>query len=463
MGGAVLDKQTQDKLFELFRTCYWNPKLFFSAVLRTNLRRWQSEVCDQIRFKLSGRNTHNKILIRSCHGSGKTFLSAGILLWFMTTRPGSRGLTLAPTWNGVENLLWPEVERLYAKSLLSQLQFGRVLTTKYEINRSWYAVGASSDHPANLEGHHSESAAIRIIDEAKAVPSDVFDATQGTLDAPETLDLWISTPSLASGDFYDRDMKAGLDVIRKKVTIDELIADGIPGKAEWKAECVEKWGENSFQYQSRCMAEYASDPSGSLYPIEWVERAMDATFEIKEGPAVLGVDPAGSVSGDESAIAIASNEIDGRRQIFSVDSWLEPDTMKTKGRARAAALVDGRTQLPIRVDVIGLGKGLADSLLADGYPTETYRATDAPDNRDQFLNKKAEDSWTLRRALEKGGIRLPRDQKLKSQMTSVRYEINPAGKIKVIDPKDSPDRVDAILVALASQNNGIATSSPDWI
>jgi LAGLIDADG-like domain len=396
-----------------------------------------------------------------------TWMSAGILLWWMTTRPEARGLTLAPTWTGVEKLLWPEVESLHRGSLLAEIKLGRMMNTEFEITRSWFAIGMSSDRPANLEGHHSKTAAIRIVDEAKAVDNEVFDATEGTLDAPETLDLWISTPSIAAGRFYQRDTDADDGTIRAKVTVDDLIAAGVPGKAEWKAECLKRWGESSFEYQSRCMAEYVSDPSGSVYPMAWIERAMQNDWTIPGNPQVAGLDPAGSVAGDETAIALASAEIDGRRQIYRVDSWHESDTMKSKGRARAIADFSrpgiGGFRTPIRVDVIGLGKGLADSLRADGYPTEVYRASDKARSDEQFVNRKAEDSWALRKRLELGTIRLPRNQKLKAQMAAIRYEITQAGKIKIVDPEDSPDLADAVLIALGSPRVALATASPDWL
>ena len=264
-----------DDLRELFEACYDDPLLFFQQVLRIKLRAWQRDVLTKIRDRRQAGENHTKIHIRTCHQSGKTFLSGGLVLWWGATRPGSRVLTTAPTWKGVEDLLWNEIHKLYEQGLLAQMKLGRMLDVKWDMGRGWFATGAASDKPANLEGQGSEIAAARIVDEAKTVPDAVYVATQGMLSSPETLDVWISTPSIRSGKFYERDMDGGDRVIRVVVTIDDLIRDNVPGKVIWKQEAmVEYGGENSFEYQSRANAAYIDNAEGAVFPFSWIERAM---------------------------------------------------------------------------------------------------------------------------------------------------------------------------------------------
>ncbi len=444
----------QEQLTDLFRLTHDDPALFATAVLRVKPREWQRRFFQSIRDRLA-RGRHIEAHLRTCHGAGKTFVVACLVLWLVATRPDARVLTTAPTWAGVENLLWPEIARIYNGSLLRDLKFGRMLTTKFEVREGWYAIGASSDRPENLEGHHSPVSSMRVADEAKAVPDEVFDATKGMLDAPETFDIWISTPSIQTGRFFDRDVNGSADVIRVVVTIDDLIAEGIPGKAEWKASALADWGENSPEFQSRAMACYVDDAEGALYPLSWIDRAMAHEWTI-EGATIAGFDVAGSKDGDESVVAVAAVENgDGRAEVKSLAFWRERDTMLSKGKARVAA---GGVKL--RVDGIGLGKGVLDSLVADGYPAEEYRSSDKPHDETRFVNRKAEDAWSLRKRLENGLVKLPKDMTLKAQMAAMRYEPTPAGKFKVIDPSDSPDRADAVLMALAGRK---ATKSGGWL
>lgn len=443
--------EPQAAVTDILRISNRRPALFFEKVLGSHLRRWQYALCADVSRQLLAGERHIRVHVRTCHGAGKTFWAAGMAIWFMSTRPESRGLTTAPTWAGVKNLLWPEIAKLYHGSLLPGLGFGRLLDIKLEQNPGWYLIGGASDRPENLEGHHSSVAAIRIIDEAKAVDEGVFVSTAGMLDAPETFDLWISTPSIPVGSFHDRDVKGMRDeagnerLIRRVVTIDDLIAEGIPGKPEAKAEALERWGEDSPEYQSRMLARYIADVEGALYPFGWVERAISADWKVS-GPPVAGFDVAGSKDGDESVVALAHGpDAEGRYDIVSVVGWHERDTMLSKGRALSVA-----GQALLRVDVIGIGKGVHDAIAETHRSTEEYRASDAASESDRFVNRKAEDAWHLRTLLERKQIRLPNDDLLRKQLLAMRFQITSAGKIKVVDPKDSPDRVDAILIALGS-------------
>jgi phage terminase large subunit len=441
----------REDLEAIFRRSYYDPAFFCAHVLRVELRGWQRQALEEIRQRMARGERRLRVLVRSCHGSGKTFLAACLVLWWVATRPEARGLTTAPSWAVVENTLWPEIRRVYNGSLLRPLRFGRMLDTELQVRDAWYVVGAASDKPDKLEGHHSPTAAIRVVDEAKAVEQGVIDSTEGMLDAPETMDVWISTPSLASGAFYDRDTTGGDSVIRIVVTVDDLIADGIPGKAEWKAERIAEWGETSPTYRARCMAEYLDDAEGALFPLSWIERAMGHEWRVLGQPTV-GFDVAGSVDGDESAVAeVYGPDDDERIEVRDVRGWQERDTQLSKGRVLAFAR-DTKAK-KIRVDVIGIGKGVKDALdhEKDAPLIEEYRASDKPLDSDRFTNRKAEDAWTMRDRLEKGLVRLPVDDLLRKQLAEMKYEITAAGKIKVVDPDDSPDRADAILIAAAGR------------
>jgi phage terminase large subunit len=449
MAQVELRDSEQQALFEIWEAVHDDPGLFFVEILRVDrMRSWQRDVCGEIHARLDSGDRHLKILLRTCHGAGKGFLAAGLVLWLLSTRPNSRILTLAQTWDGVENLLWPEIASHYQRSLLRYLNFGRMLTTKLDVSDTWYALGSSSDKPEHLEGHHSKVAAMRVVDEAKAVETPTFDSTKGMLDAPETVDLWMSTPSIQSGEFFDRDTGSDESVIRRVVDVDELIADGVEGKAEWKEECRRDWGEHSDKYQSRVLAKYIDQAEGTLFPVSWIERAMAQTFEVAT-PLVAGMDVAGSVDGDQNAVAIvAGPDVSaGLLHVRSIDGWHERDTMVSKGKALS---IVQPLKAPLYVDVIGLGKGVADAARQDGWRVSEYRASDKPRVPVDFLNRKAEDAWTLRERLEKGTVRLPFNQLLKAQMKDMKYRILPSGKKQVIDPAKSPDLADAVIIAIAS-------------
>ncbi|HQQ75753.1 MAG TPA: hypothetical protein PLB01_00240 [Thermoanaerobaculia bacterium] len=462
-------------LADFIEATYDDPALFITYGLKTHLRTWQAKVCEQYRQQLVAGKTAIKGTLRTCHGSGKTFLVAGLLLHWMTTRYNSRGLTLAPVFSQIESALWPEIEKLHHRSIMRSFGFGRMLNTRIDFGATWFAEGRSSDRPGHLEGQHSDFAAIRLIDEAKEVDPAVFDATDGLLNSPLSCDLWISTPSLESGKFYERDMGPDPDVIRAVITVDDLINDPEMTEAErqgfarWKAERLEEWGPNSAEYQSRVMAQYAENAEGALFPSSWVERAVKADWSVDERdefgqphPVMGGMDVAGSVDGDRTAVAIVRGPDAKRRHelLPSMKWWHEQDTTKSRTRATEIAKVHGAF---LRIDSIGLGKGVLDGARELGFPAQEYRASDKPMDQERFTNRKAEDAWRVRTLLEQGLLKLPNIQELKADLRGMKYEIKPNGKIHVVDPPKSPDLADALIIALGRSRVGITSASPEWL
>ena len=450
-------------LVKLLATVHDDPEGFFQLVLHAEPRTWQAKVLREIGERLAAGEKHVRVLCRTCHGSGKTYLAAGLALFWTATRPRSRGLTLATTWTGVADLLWVEIARQYRGSLLAKAGIGRLLNTSLSIADGWDLVGLSSDESVNLEGRHG-AAALRIVDEAKSARPDIIESTEGLLDAVETLDIFISTPSIPSGPFFTRDVKGGQDIVRAVVTIDDLIAEGLPGKAEWKAARLAEWGANSPEFESRCMARYISDAEGALFPFAWVERAMAARFAVN-GPPVAGLDVAGSVAGDETALALLSGPDDLHRyRVLSVTGWHERDTQESKGRALSIVRSAGATILA--VDVVGIGKGLSDSIRREFRGVSEFRASDKAKTPDRYMNLKAEIAWKFRGLLEAGLVRLPQSATLRAQLVAMKYEITAQGKIKVVDPNDSPDHVDAVLIALSRATSStwiIPGKQPIWV
>lgn len=450
----------QQALEDLLRRSHDDPEFFFLHVLRVpewtdthgntrRIRKWQHDLLAEIRDALHRGERHLRITVRSCHGAGKGWLLAGLVVFIVATRPDSRVLTTAPSWSGVENLLWPEINKHYRGSLLAAVGWGSPLTTEFKVRDTWYATGATSDRPEKLEGHHSMVCAMRAVDEAKAVPDEIYVATDGMLDAPETWDVWISTPSIRLGKYYEREARGDEGVIRAVVTVEDLIADGVPGRAEYKANCIKDYGgAASDEYKSRCLAQYIDQAEGALYPYSWIERAMENDWPAHGSP-LLGFDVAGSVDGDESATALAWPEDALHRRVAEVvETWKQADTMVSKGNALKIARE--RHAAKVRVDVVGIGKGVADALAAD-FPVEEYRAAAKAWDDTRFINRKAEDCWNVRALLEKNLLRIKPSAKLKAQMLAMKYEINAQGKLKVIDPPDSPDHHDALVIALAGR------------
>ncbi len=64
------------------------PRQYCADQLRHEIQDYQVEI-------LEGLNTHKETAARSCHGSGKTFIAADAVAWWLNTRPNSIAITTA--------------------------------------------------------------------------------------------------------------------------------------------------------------------------------------------------------------------------------------------------------------------------------------------------------------------------------------------------------------------------------
>jgi len=111
------------------------------------------------------------------------------------------------------------------------------------------------------------------------------------------------------------------------------------------------------------------------------------------------------------------------------------------------------------IDSIGIGYYLGQHLRDDGWLTLDVNVGRPAVDKRRFSNWKAELFWGLREEFVGEEIEIPRDEKLISQLSSLRYEYNSRGLI-AIESKDamarrgvrSPDRAEAVMLAFASSN-----------
>src|SRR3954465_15963194 len=81
------------------------PRAYCADQLHHEVQDYQVEI-------LEGLNTHKETAARWCHGSGKTFIGADAVAWWLNTRPNSIVITTAPACKQVENQVWRYVNGL---------------------------------------------------------------------------------------------------------------------------------------------------------------------------------------------------------------------------------------------------------------------------------------------------------------------------------------------------------------
>ena len=164
-----------------------NPVAFMDVFLGAKLWPKQQEIA-------MAMATHNKVTVRSCHGSGKTYLAAGLVCWYMVMFPDSRVITTAPGDRQVKEILWPEIHRMVGELKKRVSDVGELTTKKWTISPYHYALGMATDDPNAFQGIHEENLMI-IFDEACGIPDVIYDSAGSCLTAPKNKALLIGNPT----------------------------------------------------------------------------------------------------------------------------------------------------------------------------------------------------------------------------------------------------------------------------
>ena len=425
-------------------------------------------------------NTTQRVAWHKAHGVGGTAVMAWAAIAFLFTRPQSRVVTTASVNRQVRDILWPEIHKWMRKANFIPLGWKwpyTLLDMKLEINQEWFAIGASSDIPENMEGFHAPYM-LYIVDEAKTVSKGIFDAIEGALTGEkENKLLVVSTPPLGKeGHFYEicRGAYDGWKVFHT----DAHDSPNVPKL--WIEQKEKDWGIKSPEYVSKVLGLFPDSSEDTLIPLSWVEMAVERWESAKDqthgGERVLGVDVA-RFGGDETVLAL--------REGFFFPPFvhhIKEETMQTAGRVIVE--VDRRKAEEVHVDVIGVGAGVFDRV------NEIAHARSSDDNERSFSVKPVNVAlkapammykgerikfkrlrdrlyWNMRCHLDPDNekpdelICLPNDDKLRKQLTSIRYKITSDGEIEVEGKDslksrglDSPDRAEAVMIALADTYEG---------
>jgi hypothetical protein len=242
-------------------------------------------------------------LVPSGHGTGKTFLSSGLALQYLFTRPNSIVLCFAPSAQQLHNALWPEIKKAFENSRLPLP--GRVIngaTPRIELGPKWYMQCRSADtEPERLQGTHAKHLAC-ICDESS------WDGYQSALEAIDSLNperlLLVGNP-LASGRFKTL-CEAPPDYARI-IHISSLEGPHIGmerspvglADASWLRRVESEYGPGSLYWTVRVEGRWPDDSTDILIPVSWMDRCREP--HVPKGNRWLSVDlSAGTGRGDSS-------------------------------------------------------------------------------------------------------------------------------------------------------------------
>ncbi|MGL5712947.1 MAG: hypothetical protein ACRCX2_08005 [Paraclostridium sp.] len=292
-----------EEFLELCNRRYFNdPALFAKEVIGIILTEEQ-----QVPAVMALANGKKKVAVKSGHGTGKSCLSAVVILWFLCTRPMARVIITAPSSNQLYNTMMSEIRLWYNNSILSD--FGLFYFTKDRVrlnhekySNNWFASAVSVANPENISGTHAEHV-LAVVDEGAGVDSEIFVRLEGVLTTEGSYLLTCGNPSFDSGYFYDifhnPDYTKQYDCFTFSCTTSKNV------DTEWIAYMADKYGEDSNIYKVRVLGEFAPLNEEVIIRREDVKKAIgrESERDMTE-PVFIGVDVSSGDSNDYSVICI---------------------------------------------------------------------------------------------------------------------------------------------------------------
>jgi hypothetical protein len=449
----------QDDKVVVLMASQLKPIWFVHSVLGCFAWSKQREIIESVRDNV-------RTAVRSCHGVGKTRVAAYVVLWFLESFPNSRVVTTAPTWTQVEELLWREIRAVFESARIPL--HGKKFNTRLEVSDNWFAIGLSTDKPERFQGHHAEHILV-VVDEGSGVDDAIYEAAEGYLTTPGARLLMIGNPTQTSGQFYQAFHRerhlwnlVHISAYDSPNFTNEEVPDDVRAKLvtqAWVEDKKIKWGEGTPMYDVRVLGNFPSQADNQVCALGDIEYAQ-TQVEYEPSPiddGVIGCDVA-RFGSDETVIS----ERHGKR-IRIVETYNGRDTVETTGKIlhHFKSLSTRCERKPkIAVDDDGVGGGVTDMLVAQGYHPVPFRGGASPVDPQEYNNARSELWFAFSDRLRE--FDLDSDEQLAADLSTPQYKMDIKGH-RVVERKDeikkrigrSPDRADSVLLTIAPERGGV--------
>lgn len=457
------------------RDAAWaNPAGWIETVLDCKLTDIQRQIVQSV-------SESPRTAVRSCSGSGKSFIAACIVLWFLYNHHPATVLTTAPTFRQVVSILWREITTRFGRARVKLS--GQLTATRLDIASDWFALGLSTDEPEKFQGLHNDYMLV-IGDEASGLSDKVYSAIENPLSTGHSRLLLIGNPTQPIGQFrncfssvsyrtYHINAFSTPNFLQLGITLDD-IKDGTWKEKigdrplpcpylitpQWVSERISEWGEGSLLWRVYVLGEFPETGVNNLFSLADVDAAVSKSLEAT-GDKLAAVDIA-RYGDNETVYTLRQGS-----KVWKTESWHHQDTVFTTGRV-ARLIREDKPELT-RIDKVGVGAGVYDALKAEGLKVEGVNVGDKAIDSEQFANRRAELYWLLNQRFVNGEIDIPDDIKLKGELCDIRYRFTPKGQLLMESKEDmrarggkSPDRADALMMAFIAKPVSVRTKPPVW-
>jgi phage terminase large subunit len=313
---------------------------------------------------------------------------------------------------------------------------------------------ARKEQPEAFQGYHSPNM-LFIADEASGIDDIIFEVGKGAMSSPGAKTIMTGNPTRTQGYFYDafHRMRAFWHTMTVPCSSSSQVAK------KYIEECKEEYGEDSNMFRVRVLGEFPQEGDNVIIPLHWCESAVGRNVDLIPNSAIVwGLDVA-RFGDDKTALA----KRQANHLLEPVKWWGGKDLMQVTGLVANEYHAAKPKPDVIYVDAIGIGAGVADRLNELGIPVIAVNVAEVPAVGEKYMRLRDELWWSAREWFRSMTVKIPRDDRLMSELTLPTYSFTSGGKIKA-ESKDelkkrtargggdlgkSPDLADAFCLTFA--------------
>ena len=408
---------------------------------------WHEEIFACIKAYLEGPETMPLcIAVASGHGAAKTAFVAWLMNWFMSCRRTPQVVCTANTETQLLTKTWRELAKWH-KLAANRHWFDWTATSFYyrKHPETWKANAiAWSEHNTEAFAGTHEDAVLVVFDEASKISDRIWEVTDGVFTTRKNIWFVAGNGTRNTGRFYECFHRH--KALWRTWNIDSRTCKA--ANRDYLNRLVTQYGgEEQDQSRVRVRGLFPRTATRQLIANETVDKCMAYASEGHEYlPKVMAVDIARF--GENSSV-ICSRQ---GRKVGDLEVLPKQDLMATAHTVAERM----KTERPVQsfIDGSGIGAGVVDRLRQLNFSVVDVNGGNQSLNP-RFLNKRAEMWWEMKEFLE-AGCELPKDAKLKYELTCVEYDFTDKGRIRLDRKSDimeqygfSPDRADALAMTFA--------------
>jgi len=439
---------------------YGHPTEFLTDIVRMELDDWQRDLCNNF-------HTYDRFAVSSGHSSGKSALTAGIVIYFLSVHPQPQVIVTANTEKQLTQKTWRELAKWHGRSLVKD--WFKWSATKFNLTEdpaTWFAAAVpQTEHNSEAFAGAHEKYMLQIFDEASAIPRSIYEVSEGATATEGGYRKWLlfGNPTLNSGAFHDTCF--GRQKHRWKQVIIDTRACKYADKKQI-AQWIEDYGIDSDFVRVRVLGLPPRNSVSTLISPAAVERALGRKIPVeayRHAPNILGVDCA-QYGDDDTCIA--------HRQGVKLHGMKNYNGLDEMGIARKViqAIKETHPQMVFIDTTGGYGSGAYSRLIELGYDNVIPVVFSAKSDSDpeKHQNKRFEIYDETRKWFEQYAVSIPDDhileQDLVVQELIYNRQTNRKQLLAKVDLKKiigrSPDKSDALALTFS---HPVAGSEPDEI